>query len=362
MQVLFQNADTGDSFYLDTVEPTTRLRDVAMQLMAQFKITKPPFFFTLFKENPTKEAFLEEDDLLTTILEKKLDPKTPIWFRSSELNPDIVYKLRTERFTMSGYKIQEIISHKSIFIAGIGLLGAPLALHCATIGIKKLFLLDYGSVDWYNIYRQTLYQKKDVFQPKVEIARQNLEELGGIEVVPIQLEIPSFISSYKDSPSIENALQQIASHIREADYVITALDTFSARMTIQTLALTYEKPLLNTAAGLIGGVVQLVRPNLDPCLACGTYFDRTQDIGACTLATFGTPHVITGLAIDLLLDLMEDRPITFNHLKFSPNYDLEKGYYEKGSSCLFCDEKTGIIAAYRAGNTHALIDWLLKTE
>lgn len=361
MKVLFQNADTGDSFEFDSTETDLRIRDIAYTVMQQYEIEKPPIFFTIYKEKPTSETILEEDTLINSILEKKLDEKTPIWFHSSELHADMIYKLRTERFEMSGYKISEI-NKKSILIAGVGLIGADLAVHCATIGFKKLFVIDYGSIDWYNIYRQSLYHKKDVFQPKVEVARSNLEEYGGLEVIPLRIEIPSFISTYHDSQEIEAALDTIESYITQADYIITALDTFSARMIIQTLALANEKPLINTAAGLIGGVVQLVRPDLDPCLACGVYFERTQDIGACTLATFGTPKVIAGLAIDLLLDVIENRVIDFNHLKFSPNYELEKGLFEKGSSCAFCDDTTGIIAQYKMGTKRALIDWLLKSD
>jgi len=215
-------------------------------------------------------------------------------------------------------------------------------------------------VDWYNIYRQTLYFKEDVFQPKVEVARVNIEKLGGVEVIPIRTEIPSFISTYRTPKAIESALDDIESYVKQTDYIITALDTFSARMVIQTLALAHDKILINTAAGLIGGVVQLVRPKLDPCLACGVFFERAQDIGACTLATFGTPKIIAGLAIDLLLDIMEDRLINFNHLKFSPNYELQQGLFEKGSSCNFCDADKGIISAYKTGNKQPLIDWLLN--
>ena len=361
MKVLFQNADTGDNFEHDIIEKELRIRDIAIQIMKKYEIKKPPFFFTIMKENPTKETILEEDDVLSTIIEKKLDEKTPIWFRSSELHPDMVYKLRTERFEMSGYKLIEI-GQKSVLIAGIGLIGADLAAHCATIGVKKIFVLDYGSVDWYNIYRQILYYKKDVFRPKVEVARENLEELGGLEVIPIRIEIPSFISSYNNPKLIEDALSQIESYVKKADYIITALDTFSARMTIQTLALANDKTLINTAAGLIGGVVQLVRPNVDPCLACGVYFERTQDIGACTLATFGTPKIIPGLTIDLLLDVIEDRVVEFNHIKFTPNYELEKGFFEKGSSCIFCDSPNGIIDSFQKKNKKPLLDWLFKTS
>ncbi|MHA1132480.1 MAG: ThiF family adenylyltransferase, partial [Candidatus Helarchaeota archaeon] len=252
MQILFQNVDTGENLEIKVMGTVSRIRDVAIQIMQQYHIQTPPIFFTLYKEQPTKETFLEEDDMLKTIVEKKLDEKTPIWFRLSELHPDIIYKLRTERFKMSGYKVSDI-RNKSVLIAGIGLIGAEFAMHCATIGIKKLFVLDYGSVDWYNIYRQTLYSKNNVFQPKVDVARANLEKYGGLEVIPIHIEIPSFISTYTTSEDIEEVLNRLENYIRQTDYVITALDTFSARMTIQTLAYAQNKTLINTAAGLVGG-------------------------------------------------------------------------------------------------------------
>ena len=76
MKVLFQNADTGDNLNIDPVTKTMCIRDIAVKLMTQYQIENPPIFFTLFKENPTKEAILEEDDVLRTIIEKKLDEHT----------------------------------------------------------------------------------------------------------------------------------------------------------------------------------------------------------------------------------------------------------------------------------------------
>ena len=108
MKILFQNADTGDNFEFDLTDSNSRVRDIAIKIMDKYQIKKPPIFFTILKEAPTKETFLEEDDVLSSIVEKRLDEKTPIWFRSSELHPDTIYKLRTERFAMSGYKISEI--------------------------------------------------------------------------------------------------------------------------------------------------------------------------------------------------------------------------------------------------------------
>ncbi|MHA1386379.1 MAG: ThiF family adenylyltransferase [Candidatus Helarchaeota archaeon] len=358
MKIMFQNPDTGETIYIEDLN--LLIRDVAKKIVEEYNLKKPPIFFTLMRENPETETYIEEDDSLKKIYEEKLDEKTPIWWRSSELNPDLIYQLRTDRYERSGYELDKI-GKVNIFIAGVGLLGADIALDCAVLGIKKLTILDYGSVDWFNIYRQSLYSKKDVFRSKVEVAKENLESMGGINVTALKLEIPSFINLPEDRTILQKSLTQIEEEIKRCDIVITALDTFSARMMVQTIALANEKILINTAAGLVGGIVHLVRiKENDPCLACGVYFDRNQDVGACTLASFGTPKIVSGITMELLTNLIEQREIKYNHFKYIPQtYQIERDLFVKGKAiCDFCDKDSGIISKYKKGDRNSLIDWL----
>ena len=358
MKIMFQNPDTGQTVYIENLD--LFIRDIAKQIMKDFNLEKPPIFFTIMKENAESETYLEEDDQLKTIHKNKLDEKTPVWWRSSEINPDLIYQLRIDRYERSGYELEKIGKTK-VFIAGIGLLGADIAFDCAVLGIKHLSLLDYGSVDWFNIYRQSLYSKKDVFKSKVEVAKENLEEMGGINVNTLKIEIPSFINLPEEKNILLNSLLTIENEIKKCDIIITALDTFSARMMIQTLALANDKILINTAAGLVGGIVQLVRPNEnDPCLACGVYFERNQDVGACTLASFGTPKVVSGITMELITNLIENREIKNNHFKFTPqNYQIEaENFVKEKAFCEFCDKEEGIIFKFKSGDKNSLINWL----
>ena len=354
--IFFQNPDTSESIQINIDNKKILIRDVAQILIDKYKLKSPPFFFTIFKENPTENQYLEEDDNLLEISQKKLDPEVPIWWRSSEIDLKILYELRTDRFTKSGYKM-DIIGRNTIMLAGIGLLGSEISLHCATIGFKNLMILDYGSVDWYNIYRQPLYDKKNVFKRKVNVGKQKLEAMGGIQVKNLDIEIPNFNSLINEKEKILDIINHIEQYIKKSDVIITSLDTFSARMIIQILALTHNKVLINTAAGLIGGIIQIIRPDQDPCIGCGTFFERSQETGACTLASFGTPKIIAGLCIDILLDIIEKRNLQFNYLKLFPNYKIETKTFHRSDDCPFCG-KNGIVSDYKSKNKNKLINWL----
>ena len=360
-KIIFQNPDTSETYVFEDLEnKKIKIRTIANIIINKFNLKTPPIFFTIYKDNPTENQYLEEDDNLYEVIENQLDPTIPIWWRSPELDSSTIYELRTDRFNQSGYKL-DIISKKKIMIVGVGLLGSEIALHCATIGFKNLIVLDYGSVDWFNIFRQPLFNKEDVFKQKVEVAKKKLEEMGGITVEMIDREIPNFNSLKTNKEEIIQTIDIIENAISTSDYIITSLDTFSARMIIQILSLVHNKPLINTAAGLIGGVLQIIRPKLDPCIGCGTFFDRSQETGACTLASFGTPKIIAGLCIDILLDLAEDREINFNYLKYMPNYTIEKKIFHTSDDCLFCGEN-GISAEYRDGNKNKLLNWLFESK
>ncbi|MHA1270161.1 MAG: ThiF family adenylyltransferase [Candidatus Helarchaeota archaeon] len=357
-KVLFQNADTSESLEIELKDTKYRIRDIAHILIKKNKLKSPPFFFTIFKENPTETQYLEEDDELIEIVKKKLDQSVPIWWQTSDLDLNILYNFRVDRFIKAGYKL-DIIREKSIMVVGLGLLGSEIALHCATIGFKTMTILDYGSVDWYNIYRQPLYNKDDVFKKKTDVGKIKLESMGGIEVKELSLEIPNFNSIVTDKKKIIANINLIETAIKENDIIITALDTFSARMVIQILALIHNKILINTAAGLIGGIIQIVRPFQDPCIGCGTFYDKGQETGACTLASFGTPKIIAGLCIDIILDIIEERYLNFNYLKYYPNYKIESKTFYSAENCPFCG-KEGVVKQFDGKNKLKLLDWLFN--
>ena len=359
VEITLQNPDTGETETLTDL--SLSINKISKIIMEKYNYNKPPIFFTIYKEDPLNDVYLEEDEILKSIYEKKLDQVTPIWWRSSEISDELIYRLRTDRIARAGYDLEKIQVAK-IFIAGIGLLGSEIALDCASLGIKNISVLDYGMVDWFNIYRQSLYEREDVFQPKVEVAKKRLENMGEVKIASLKLEIPSFVTLSDDVKVIKKNLIKLEEEIKKCDIIITALDTFSARIVIQTLALANNKTLINTAAGMIGGIIQIIRNN-DPCLGCGAFFERNQDTGACTLASFGTQKIISGFTLEIIADLIQNKEIDFNYLKYLPyKKEIETNTFSRGKNCVFCNATDGLITNFKKGKLDDLIKWLIDTK
>ncbi|MHA1315712.1 MAG: ThiF family adenylyltransferase [Candidatus Helarchaeota archaeon] len=355
---LVQNPDTGAMDEFKNEERMEYVHQLGTYIMEKYQLHKPPIFYTIYKDDPENNKYLEEDDLLLDVISSKLDDRIPIWWQSSEINPERIYQLRVDRYERTGYDIKQL-GRKKTFIAGIGLLGAELAMDCAILGIREQTLLDYGNVDWFNIYRQPLYSVESVFKSKVDAARERLEAMGGVKINTLKMVIPSLITLPEEKNEAKKVIATLDEEISKVDVVITALDTFSARMVIQTIALARKKLLINTAAGLVGGTIQIVRDlTVDPCLACGIFHDRSQDGGACTLASFGTPKIIAGFVMDTLIDLLFNKDVSFNYFKYDHfTKNINKDKFGKAKDCEFCG-KGGIIAEYEKNNADGLISWL----
>ena len=77
-----------------------------------------------------------------------------------------------------GLKGQEKLKSASVLIVGLGGLGSPISLYLAAAGIGKLGLVDFDVVDESNLQRQVVHGSKTLGIPKVESARQRLNDLN----------------------------------------------------------------------------------------------------------------------------------------------------------------------------------------
>lgn len=76
-----------------------------------------------------------------------------------------------------GADIQQKLDRASVGIAGLGGLGSNIAVHLARLGVGRLVLVDFDTVDVTNLNRQH-YTMKDIGVPKTLALLEQLEEIN----------------------------------------------------------------------------------------------------------------------------------------------------------------------------------------
>ncbi len=76
-----------------------------------------------------------------------------------------------------GADIQQKLDRASVGIAGLGGLGSNIAVHLARLGVGRLVLVDFDTVDVTNLNRQH-YAMKDIGVPKTLALLEQLEEIN----------------------------------------------------------------------------------------------------------------------------------------------------------------------------------------
>ncbi len=151
---------------------------------------------------------------------------------------------------------QEILKNAHVVIGGIGAIGCEVATRLTLMGIGKLTLIDYDIVETSNLSRQLLFRWKDRGKPKVEAAKRTLNEMN--RFIEIQ--------------AICDRVEKVSTKIFDsADVIVSAVDGFVHRLTLNLIALLTNKPLVEAGFSAFDGHISIVTPNETPCLWCLGY-------------------------------------------------------------------------------------------
>ena len=71
---------------------------------------------------------------------------------------------------------QNKITNSKVLIIGMGGLGCPVAEFLTRSGIGSLGIVDHDLINLSNIHRQSLFNEKDLNQPKVKIAKKKIKK------------------------------------------------------------------------------------------------------------------------------------------------------------------------------------------
>ena len=149
---------------------------------------------------------------------------------------------------------QEKLKAASVFIAGAGGLGGPVAIYLAVAGVGEIRICDSEIVDLSNLNRQILHTDSRIGHPKAVSAGIMLRELNPAVTIVAQ-------RAYLDDASVE----AIAG---KPDLVIDCLDNFEARYLLNRYCIKHRIPLIHGAIWGLDGQVTFLQPPETPCLRC----------------------------------------------------------------------------------------------
>ncbi len=165
-------------------------------------------------------------------------------------------QIRYSRHTMLseiGEAGQIRLLESSVLLIGAGGLGSPAAMYLAAAGVGKLGIIDFDTVDVSNLQRQLLHGQKDVGRPKIDSARDRIQDINpDVEVVGYNVPLKSF-----------NAMEIIS----EYDLVINGSDNFPTRYLVNDACHLLDKPLVDGSIFMFEGQVT-VYDGTGPCYRC----------------------------------------------------------------------------------------------
>ena len=127
-----------------------------------------------------------------------------------------------------GVEGQEKIRSGKVLVVGAGGLGSPIALYLAAAGVGTIGIVDGDVVDMSNLQRQIIHFTPDVGRPKVESAKEKIEQLNpNVKVI-----------THKEFLMADNALDIV----KDYDFVVDATDNFPVKFLINDACVMAGKP------------------------------------------------------------------------------------------------------------------------
>ncbi len=160
---------------------------------------------------------------------------------------------------------QNKITNSKVLIIGMGGLGCPVAEFLTRSGIGSLGIVDHDRISLSNIHRQSLFNEKDLNQPKVKIAKKKLNKINSLTRIKI--------FNYKLNKS---KFQKI---IKDYDYIVDGTDNFESKFLINDLSLKYKKFLVTGAISKFDGHIFTFdfKSKKEPCLRCFYQEEKISD-------------------------------------------------------------------------------------
>lgn len=220
---------------------------------------------------------------------------------------------------------QKKLKESTVFIAGAGGLGSPVAIYLAAVGIGRLRICDYDTLEISNLNRQILHTHTRIGKYKALSAKVTLKKINP----HVKVE-----ASYKKIDG-----ESIAELVGNSSVIVDCMDNFPTRYILNNFAIKKGLVLVHGSIwGLEGRLTTMHFPKT-PCLAC--IFPDSLPSGVFPVVGV-TPGVIGCLqATEVIKYLVGIGENLYNHLLIFDGKDMvfKKLQVRVDPNCPVCSNK-----------------------
>ncbi|MBN1365065.1 MAG: HesA/MoeB/ThiF family protein [Syntrophaceae bacterium] len=163
-------------------------------------------------------------------------------------------KRYSRQLSLIGKEGQKKLKKAKILIAGAGGLGSPIATYLAFAGVGRIVIADNDVVEVSNLNRQTLHWNTDVGRKKTTSAKKKIHAMNPyVKVETIFCKI--------EKTNVNDV-------VGDADLIVDALDNFTTRYLLNSVAVKLHIPFFHGAVLGFHGQVMTVIPHQTACLRC----------------------------------------------------------------------------------------------
>jgi sulfur-carrier protein adenylyltransferase/sulfurtransferase len=154
-----------------------------------------------------------------------------------------------------GEEGQQRLLDTRMLLVGAGGLGSPAALYLAAAGVGTLGIVDADVVDDSNLQRQVLHSTAALGRPKVESAKERIEELNpDVDVVAFEERLTS--------ETIDRILED------GWDVIVDGADNFPTRYLVNDASVWHDIPVVHGSIYRFEGQATVFKPFVGPCYRC----------------------------------------------------------------------------------------------
>jgi len=191
---------------------------------------------------------------------------------------------------------QKLLENKKVLIVGAGGLGNSLATIISCIGLKKIIIIDFDTIEIHNIHRQIQFKKSDVGKKKVNVLGEKIKRCN------TEIEI------------VENKFDSNMNF--EVDIIFDATDNFETRLEIDKFAKKMNIPWIYASVDEYYGQVGFFKKSNFSIFATKKLSSKGQippmvSLVASIEAMMGIKYIIGELKEEVLyfIDFKEDLQI-----------------------------------------------------